>query len=239
LPATTQDLDGRGQAREAMLSFRRPRPVVATKEMQSLPKRVQQAAQLVLAHNRSSRGGRMSIHQRFNRFLLGVLVLGAMFSPAASRPWKPTSIQIAGDYAQINHSKTSTEFVNLRWWAPPSVAPGTPLTRVLEKYVLVSIVHFHSSAAGVVSTDDIEALQAVDGSDMPLTLVPRGDLPPTAGEILSTLEGAFRQSIGRLGNGTKFFVFDAGAVRACEKGKVSIPFNGETYSWETPFPGCS
>jgi hypothetical protein len=37
----------------------------------------------------------------------------------------------------------------------------------------------------------------------------------------------------------KQFIFDADTVRPCTKGKLSIPLAGETYFWETPFPGCS
>jgi hypothetical protein len=74
---------------------------------------------------------------------------------------------------------------------------------------------------------------------MPLTPVPRSALPPVAIGTLSTFEATFRQSIGRIGDGTKFFIFDAGTVRACEKGGISVPLAGETYTWETPFPGCS
>jgi hypothetical protein len=56
--------------------------------------------------------------------------------------------------------------------------------------------------------------------------------------MITTVEASFRQSSGRLGDGTRFFIFDAGTVRACEKGKISVPYEGETYTWETPFPGC-
>jgi hypothetical protein len=37
----------------------------------------------------------------------------------------------------------------------------------------------------------------------------------------------------------EFFTFDAGRAHACAKGAISIPLAGETYTWETPFPGCS
>jgi hypothetical protein len=81
------------------------------------------------------RGCRMPISQRFNMPLLGVMVLGIAFtlSSALSRPWKPTPIQIARDYAQINHRKSNTEFVNIRWWASPTVMSGMPIAKVLEK----------------------------------------------------------------------------------------------------------
>ena len=185
-------------------------------------------------------GHPMSIGQRLNMLLLCVMVLGITFSSASSRPWKATPIQIAADYAQINDAKGSTEFVNIRWWAPPTVVSGTPLAGILEKYIVVSVNHFHVNQPGAtISFDDIVTLEALDGGNKPLAIVPRNELPPAAIGVLSTLEAAFRQSLGRLGEGTKFFTFDAGAVRACEKGGISVPFAGETYTWETPFPGCS
>jgi hypothetical protein len=181
----------------------------------------------------------MSIRQCFNMLLLGVMVSGLTSSPTSSRTWKGTPVQIAGEYAQINHAKSATDIVNIRWWAPPTVMPGTPLAGILEKYIVVTVVHFHvNPTGGTMSFDDIDTLEARDGSGKPLLLVPRSELPPTAIGILAGLEAAFRQSLGQLGAGTKFFAFDAGTVRACEKGEISIPFAGETYTWETPFPGC-
>jgi hypothetical protein len=181
----------------------------------------------------------MSVCQRFNTLLLGVMILGVVSSSASSRPWKATPVQIAGEYAAIAHTKSNTDFVNIRWWAAPTVMPGT-LAGILEKYIVVSVVHFHiNPVGGTLSFDNVETLEARDAADKPLTLIQRDALPPAAIGILSGFEASFRQSLGRLGDGTKFFTFDAGTVRACEKGGISVPFAGETYTWETPFPGCS
>jgi hypothetical protein len=100
-------------------------------------------------------------------------------SSASSRPWKPTPSQIAGDYAQINHTKSSTDFVNIRWWASPTVVPGTPLAGILEKYIVVSVVHFHiNQPGGGMSFDDTDTLEGLDGGNKPLAIVPRNELPP-------------------------------------------------------------
>jgi hypothetical protein len=182
----------------------------------------------------------MSTGHRLDVLLLGMIVLGIPFSSASSRPWKATPNQIASEYAQINDAKSASDFVNIRWWAPPTVVAGTPLAAILEKYVVVSVVHFHVNQPGAtMSFDDIASLEARDDGGKPLAPIPRNELPPTAIGLLSAFEAAFRQSLGRLGDGMKFFTFDAGAVRACEKGGISIPFAGDTYTWETPFPGCS
>jgi len=180
----------------------------------------------------------MSTSQHLKMLLLSVTVLGIFFSSALSRPWKPTPTQIAGDYAQINHTKSRTEFVNIRWWAAPTVMSGTPLARMLEKDIVISVVHYHTGEGGAISVDNIDTLEVRDDDDKPLTLVSRTELLPTEVGMISTIEASFRQSIGRIGDGTRFFIFDAGMVRACEKGRISVPFAGETYTWETPFPGC-
>jgi hypothetical protein len=104
---------------------------------------------------------------------------------------------------------------------------------------VVSVVHFHiNPPGGTISFDDIDTLEARDGSGQPLVLVARSQLPPAVIGILAGVEAGARQSLGRLGDGNKIFTFDAGTVRACEKGGISIPFAGETYTWDTPFPGC-
>ena len=176
--------------------------------------------------------------QRLKMLLLTVAALGIFLPSASSRPWKPTPAQIAGDYAQINHAKSSSDFVNIRWWAAPTVVLGTPFAQMLQKYIVISVVHFHTGQGGAISVDDIDTLEARDSNDKPLTLVPRTELLPSEVGMISGIEASFRQSTGRIGDGTKFFIFDAKAIHACEKGRVSVPFAGETYTWETPFPGC-
>jgi hypothetical protein len=172
--------------------------------------------------------------------LLSAMLLAIFLSPAYSRPWKPTSVQLADDYSTIQDRKSNTDFVMIKWWAQPTAMPGSPLAAILEKYVVISIVRFHIILpGGSFSFDDIEPIDALGSNGHPLTPVPENALLPTAIAVLAAVKAAFRQSAGRMGEGTKFFTFDADAVRACEKGKLSVPFAGETYFWETPFPGCS
>jgi len=186
------------------------------------------------------RAVKMSITQCLNMLLLGVIFSSIVFSPALSRQWKPTPLQLASDYATISHNKSDTDFVNVRWWAEPTVMPDTPLSGLLQKYIMISVVHFHITVpGGALSTEEIDSLEVRDRADMPLTPIPRTALPPTVIATLTGFEASIRQSLGRLGEGTKFFTFDAGSVRACEKGRISVALAGETYTWEAPFPGCS
>jgi hypothetical protein len=90
---------------------------------------------------------------------------------------------------------------------------------MLEKYVVLSVDHFQTGQGGTISVDDIDTLEVRDEDNKPLTLVPRTELLPSEAGMLSAIEAAIRQSAGRIGAATRFFIFDAGSVRACEKVK--------------------
>jgi hypothetical protein len=175
---------------------------------------------------------------------LAVILVGACVafssSSALSRPWKPTPAQIASDYASINHNRGNGDFVTIGWWAP-TARPGTQIRSLLERYFLISVTHSHLNlgepAAGL-RFDNIDTLEVRDESGNALSPLEQDTLPPADIGLLSTFEAGYRNGQGPRGKGTKFFVFDAGAVRACEKGGISVPYDGETYTWEAPFPGC-
>jgi hypothetical protein len=184
----------------------------------------------------------MSIGKRHKMILAGAMLSCVAFCPSASsRPWNPTPNQIAADYASINHNRGNGDFVTIVWWASPTAMPGTALVALFEKYVLISVTHSHVNinqpAAGV-SFDDIKTFEAWDESGKALTPVPEDALVPASLGLLATFEAGYRQGMGPRGKGTRFFLFDAGAVHACEKGGISVLFDGETYTWQTPFPGC-
>jgi putative tryptophan/tyrosine transport system substrate-binding protein len=163
-------------------------------------------------------------------------------SSASSRPWKPTPSQIAADYGSIGHNKGNGNLVTIVWHASPTATPGSQLVSILEKYVLISVTHSQTElgeAAPGLHFDDIDKLEVRDDSGSLLAPIDQDTLPPTSIGVLATFEAGYRQGLGPRGKGTKFFLFDAGAGHACEKGAISVPYDAETYTWETPFPGCS
>jgi hypothetical protein len=176
-----------------------------------------------------------------------MILAGAMLScvgvpfAASSRPWKPTPSQIAADYASIGHNRGNGDIVTIGWWAAPTSRPGSQLVAIFEKYVLISVTHSHINlrepATGL-HFDNIDILEVRDEGGNALIPVEQDALPPASIGTLATFEAGYRQGLGPRGKGTKFFLFDAGDVRACEKGRISVPYDGEIYTWETPFPGC-
>ena len=180
----------------------------------------------------------MSINQ-FNKAILSAIIFSSLIPvSASSRNWNETPQQAADDYAYISDRRGNHEFVTIKWRAAPTVNKDSPTYNILEQYVVISVVHARFQPNGTASFDNISTLEARGADGKLLTLIPRDALPPTAAMLITYWETQAHQTQGQAGSGTKFFVFDAGTVRACEKGELFIPFDDETYTWKTPFPGC-
>jgi hypothetical protein len=170
--------------------------------------------------------------------LLAVFACLACTSLADARPWKPTPQQEAQDYALINHNKGGAAGrVIINWIAAPGFS-GT-IQQLFEKYVVISITHSITSPGGLTEYDDIEGVQVTDQAGHELKPVNPNDYPPTLVSILAGADATMRQSTQGRGK-NKTLVFEAGAVHACDKNSgLIVLFEGEKYTWQTPFPGCT
>lgn len=173
------------------------------------------------------------------RLVVGVLVLMHAPPPAAARPWKPTPQALATDYAQITHQRGARDVVVVLWLVPQMMPVVSEEAReFLDKYAVIGVGHGHMSIGGAMTFDDIAGVQASDGGGNALVLLSGDSIPPMAQAMLVGLQGVFQKSFGALGQGFRWFVFEAGAVHSCESGTLSIAYDGETYTYETPIPGC-
>lgn len=175
---------------------------------------------------------------------LAALLLTVGLMPASSRIWKPTPNRLAADYAVINDSRPSGELIFLMWFAAPMVRPDMPnaeqLRALLAKYIFLSVVHSRlDKTTGTFSFENVDAIEARNASGKPLIPVTRTGMSPTTAGAVTIIEKMFSQTLGSMGKGMKMFVFEPGEVDACKKGELTVPFADETYTWETPFPGCS
>jgi hypothetical protein len=170
--------------------------------------------------------------------LTGVLLL-IHVSSAAARPWKPTSQALALDYAEITHQRGTRDLVIIIWLVPQMLGVASEEAReLLDKYALVGALHQHMLVGGTASYDANSLMQAVDDHGNALVLLTGDKIPPTAQGTLVILQAVMKKMIGPMGEGIQWFVFEAGSVHSCEKGGLSISFEGETYTYETPIPGC-
>ena len=177
------------------------------------------------------------MHKRGAAFA-ALAVCGAL-AAADARPWKPQGDALAEDYAEIVDSRPNGDLVLLMWMVPQIVKGSPAAAAMLDKYVMIGVVQAHSQPGGVVTFEDIDTLAAGDISGKPLKLLQGNDLPPDVTGGIAGISGVMRRTIGQMGQGMHFFAFEAGAVHACEKGRLSVPFAGETYTYDTPIPGCA
>ncbi|HEX4636281.1 MAG TPA: hypothetical protein VH189_08870 [Rhizomicrobium sp.] len=156
--------------------------------------------------------------------------------PSMARLWKPTPDQLAADYVSLTHIKGTEGRVFINWMAAPVISsPG--LKQVLEKYVVLSIVHTRQAVGGALTWDDIQGVQASDGNGQPLKEVPSDSRSPMLIGMFATSEATMRQSTQGAGK-IYWGVWEAGSVGACLKGKLVVNYDGEAYSFDTPLPSC-
>jgi hypothetical protein len=174
------------------------------------------------------------------KWMIGAIALLMEFAtPAQARLWKPERESLAQDYAIITDIRKSHDVISVFWLAPP-LAPGSPAAQlILERYVIIGVSHVkQDTVTGKTESTNLDAVEARDNDGKPLTLLEGDKVPPTVAAVISGIGGVARQAMGVTGTGMRFFAFDAGNVRACGKGRLSVAYVGETYTYDTPIPGC-
>ena len=178
---------------------------------------------------------------RYLHLVLGILVSsGIATSVAAARSWNPSQRDLAQDYLQIMHVRAENSITMLWWIAPPMMSgQNVEIAKLLlDRYVIVAAVNARVSPEGTWSFPSADAPQVADVSGRQLRLLTGDNLPPAVQGIIAALQGTLRQGIGAMGQGMQFFAFEGGAARACQKGVLSVQYLDETYTWDTPVPGC-
>ena len=169
------------------------------------------------------------------RALAFVLLLLAAATPASARLWKPTPQQQVIDYLTITHNKAG-ENIALVWMASLLV-PSPAVKPLLDKYIILSIAHTRRAADGTTSWDDVQGVQLSNGAGDALTEVTPDKIPPLLVGMIASSDATMRQS--SQGKSKVYWsVWEAGSVNACQRGKLVVNYGGESYSYDTPIPGC-
>ena len=101
-----------------------------------------------------------------------------------------------------------------------------------------SVAHTRQAPSGLTTWDDIEGVQISDSKGQSLKEVAHDAMPPTLVGFIAQMDAAMNQSTQGKGK-AKWLVFEGGGVDACGAGKLSVAYEGETYTYETPMPGCA
>jgi hypothetical protein len=146
---------------------------------------------------------------------------------------------MAEDYAEIIDNRGSGDIVIVFWFVPQMMGQEYPAARdLLDQYILIGVVHGHGTAGGTVNFDEAATLDVKNANGKSLTLLEGDRVPPAVAGMVTAMSGVMRQSIGAMGQGMHFLVYDNGGTHACQKGQLSVAYQGETYTYNTPIPGC-
>jgi len=171
------------------------------------------------------------------RAALAVSLLLAV--PAAARSWKPQGAVLAQDYSVITDARLNHDLVEIFWMSWPMTASASQvMQQLLDRYIILGVSHGMLDPGGKMVFSREESAQATSLDGTQLKLLDEASYPPAVAGAVVTLGGFMRQSLGAMGEGMKFLVFESGGVRACEKGRLSVAYAGETYTYDTPIPGC-
>jgi len=171
--------------------------------------------------------------------IIGAVLLAACVAagPSQARLWKPTPQQLAVDYLTLVHNRDGTQGrVTVSWVASPAIN-GAMLQQVLDKYVVISVVHAYTEPDGSTNWDEIAGVQVTDGANRPLKEVAPDAIPPVLAGFTASASASVRQSTQGKGK-IHWAVYEAGSITACQPGKLLVTYDGETYSFDTPIPGC-
>jgi hypothetical protein len=160
--------------------------------------------------------------------------------PLQSRPW-PRNAPNPADYLIINDNRGNGDIVLVFWLASPLIpaSAGQQAARdLLDKYVVIGVVHAHTSKEATFRFDRAGAPEVIGTKNERLQLLDLDTVSPAIVGTLATVKTAFSQSLGEFGKGIQWFVFANGLVNPCSNGAMAVQFENEKYTYVTPVLGC-
>jgi hypothetical protein len=162
---------------------------------------------------------------------------------AEARKWRVTPTDLAGDYTQIIDQRSDKDVVVIYWIAPETMNPEMQNAEVyramLRENLIVGVAHGTPSNTGRLNFRVPEGLsvQTCDGkSRQPMA---KESWPPMVSAFSAVIQNFMTQSLGQLGEGFHWFVFEGKGIESCGKGRFWVSYAGEKYNYDTPIPGCS
>ena len=111
---------------------------------------------------------------------------------------------------------------------------------MLSRYVVIGVAQGRPGANGAMTTETVPAVQIMDQTGRTYSPLPDNSLPTDVSQAIAALQAISRQSpLGPIAQGIRWLVFQADTIHSCAPGKVSVPLGGETYTYDTPVPGCA
>ena len=178
------------------------------------------------------------------RALAALAVLGGLLllsDATSARQWKPTVLQAAQDYLQLEHAISDSEHVQLIWLAPQFIEgnlDNSAARSILGDYVLIAIVHYSVTDLGEFQIRPPESVVATSKALGDLKPIPDQELPPLVSAFVHAFAKALADGLGKVGTGMKTFVYDGSQIDSCKPGTLWVSYLKEKYEFVTPVPGC-
>jgi hypothetical protein len=178
--------------------------------------------------------------KRAKWIFIAVAVFLSTAASLQSRPW-PRKAPNAADYLIINDTRGTGDIVLVFWLASPLIpaSAGQQAARdLLDKYVVIGVVHAHATKEATFSFDRAGIPVVTGAKNERLQLLDLDGMSPTIVGALAAVKTAFSHSLGEFGKGIQWFVFANGSVNPCSNGGMAVQFENENYTYVTPVPGC-
>ncbi|MBT3306657.1 MAG: hypothetical protein HN377_09260 [Alphaproteobacteria bacterium] len=179
------------------------------------------------------------------RFCVGLLVVllvaPALVSSTSARQWESTPAALAQDYVQIIHQRAKNEVVVFFWIAPPIIPASKDsgaAKKLLDDHIVLGVIHADIDNLGQMKFRKVSRLNLKSLGGETKQPLDKANLPPVVAGTLITLQRVFAQSLGALGRGANWFIFDGKWNPSCGKGGFVVPYLGVNYDYLTPIPGC-
>ncbi len=171
-------------------------------------------------------------------FLISLMV----FAPDGfARQWKPSSLQAAQEYLNLNHSLKNGDQILLMWIAPQYIEQSKstePARKLLKQYTLLGISHYNVDNTGVFNITKIDDISIELSNSKVLKPVDEDKLPPLIPTFTTFLSKALAGGMGRIGKSIKYYTFDAGGIDGCGGEMFFVKYLDERYEFKAPIPGC-
>lgn len=176
--------------------------------------------------------------------MLCLLIFGfTLPSRANARKWRVKPTDLASDYSQIIDQRPGNEVVVIYWVAPETldanVQNNETLKAMLREQVIVGVAHGSTSQQGRLSFRVPEGVTLEDGEGKQREPIAKEAWPPLVAAFSTMIQSFFVQSMGQMGSGFHWFVFDGKGIDSCGKGRFWIRYASERYNYDTPIPGCA
>jgi hypothetical protein len=176
--------------------------------------------------------------------IAGLLILGVSLPlTSEARKWRVRPHDLASDYSQIVDQRPGNEVVVVYWIAPETMDANMPnveaFKAILRQHMLVGIAHGSAVQAGRWDFRVPENPLLEDGEGKQRQPIAKENWPPMIAAYSAFMQKFLSQSLGPLGGGFHWFVFEGKGIDSCGKGSFWIQYAGERYSYFTPIPGCA